>query len=154
MAKIIPLQRELRPALPTVRGNVDYLRFETELQRTDELLRLSGIEALFVERSLEEWLARSGDVVPTAWQQGRYQQASAQALRCNVLRQMLGEDYRGMSRRLAECPLFQWFCGADRLGVVRVPSKSQLGRYATLGFGRSNGSGGGPLGAGGDRAGR
>jgi hypothetical protein len=34
-----------------------------------------------------------------------------------------------MSRRLAECPLFQWFCGVDRLEEVRVPSKSQLARY-------------------------
>ena len=131
MAKIIPLQRELRPALPTVRGNVDYLRFEAELRRVDELLRLSGVEALFVQQCVEGWLARSGNIVPTAWQQRRYQQASSQALRCNVLRQMLGEDFRGMSRRLAECPLFQWFCGVDRLEAVRVPSKSQLGRYAT-----------------------
>jgi hypothetical protein len=35
-----------------------------------------------------------------------------------------------MSRRLAECALFQWFCGLDRLEAVRVPSKSQLQRYA------------------------
>ncbi|MBE7500049.1 MAG: hypothetical protein HS113_07000 [Verrucomicrobiales bacterium] len=34
-----------------------------------------------------------------------------------------------MSRRLAECALFQWFCGVDRLEEVRVPSKSQLARY-------------------------
>ena len=129
MAKIIPLQSELRPALPTVRGNVEYLRFESELQRIDELLRLSGVEELFVERSLEHWLARSGDRVPTAKEQAKQQQASTRALRCQVLKQILGEDYRGMSRRLAECPLFQWFCGLDRLEEVRVPSKSQLARY-------------------------
>jgi IS5 family transposase len=35
-----------------------------------------------------------------------------------------------MSRRLAEAPLFQWFCGVDRLGVVKVPTKSTLQRYS------------------------
>ena len=34
-----------------------------------------------------------------------------------------------MSRRLAECPLFQWFCGLDCLEKVKVPSKSQLQRF-------------------------
>lgn len=131
MAKIIPLQGNLRPALPTVRGNVDYLRFESELHRIDEILRLSGVEEMFVERSLERWLAQGGERVPTAKEQAKYQRASVQALRCNVLKQILGENYRGMSRRLAECPLFQWFCGVDRLGEVRVPSKSQLVRYST-----------------------
>ncbi len=129
MAKIVPLQGEFRPALPTVRGNVDYVRFEAELKRIDEVLRLSGVEELFVELSLERWVAGAGDRMPTAKEQSRYQRSSGQALRCNVLKQILGEDYRGMSRRLAECPLFQWFCGVDRLEEVRVPSKSQLQRY-------------------------
>ena len=84
---------------------------------------------MFVEQSLELWLAGSRERVPTAKEQGKYQQRSAQALRCLVLKHLLGEDLRGMSRRLAECALFQWFCGVDRLEQVRVPSKSQLGRY-------------------------
>ena len=129
MAKILPLQPELRPVLPTVRGNVDYQRFEAELKRMDQILELSGVEQLFVEQSLELWLARSSDRVPGAKEQRKYQQCSAQALRCLVLQQLLGEGLRGMSRRLAECALFQWFCRVDRLEEVRVPSKSQLGRY-------------------------
>ena len=131
MAQIIPLQREFRPVLPTVRGNVDYLRFEAELQRMDVILQLSGAESLFVELSLDQWLARGGERVPTAREQKKFQQLSRQALRCNLLQRILGEGYRGMSRRLAECPLFQWFCLVDRLEEVRVPSKSQVARYAT-----------------------
>lgn len=73
MAKIIPLQPELRPELPTVRGNVDSLRFEVELQRMDVLLQLSGAETLFVELSLEQWLARAGQRVPTAREQEKFQ---------------------------------------------------------------------------------
>jgi hypothetical protein len=129
MAKIIPLQPELRPELPTVRGNVDYLRFEAELERMDVLLQLSGAETLFVELSLDQWLARAGQRVPTAREQEKFQRSSRQALRCVVLQRILGEGYRGMSRRLAECPLFQWFCLVDRLEEVRVPSKSRLARY-------------------------
>jgi hypothetical protein len=108
---------------------VDYLRFEAELKRIDELLRLSGVEELFVMQSLEHWLAQASDRVPSAKEQSKYQEQSQRALRCSVLKQILGEDYRGMSRRLAECPLFQWFCGVERLEEVRVPSKSQVQRY-------------------------
>jgi IS5 family transposase len=46
------------------------------------------------------------------------------------LKAFLGEDYREMSRRLAECQLFQWFCNLDELGPIRVPGKSTLHRYA------------------------
>jgi hypothetical protein len=129
MGKLIPLQTEFRPVLPTVRGNVDYQQFEEDLLRMDEILDLGGVEALFVELSLKRWLAASKDRTPTAHEQAKFQLRSAQALRCVVLKHLLGEDVRGMSRRLAECPLFQWFCGVDRLEEVRVPSKSQLDRY-------------------------
>ena len=37
MGKIIPVQREFRPVLPTVFGNVDYRRFE------EDLLRMGGV---------------------------------------------------------------------------------------------------------------
>jgi len=47
-----------------------------------------------------------------------------------VLRGLLGEDYRGLSRRLAECPLFRWFCGLEELAAVRVPGKNTLQDYA------------------------
>jgi hypothetical protein len=129
MADVIPFQAEFRPVLPTVRGNVDYRHFEEDLLRIDQILDLGGVERMFVDLSLERWLASSGQRTPTAKEQAKYQLRSAQALRCLVLKQILGEDLRGMSRRLAECPLFQWFCGVDRLEEVRVPSKSQLDRF-------------------------
>ena len=129
MRRIIPFQTELRPALPTVLGNVDYLRFEAQLRRIDEILLLSGVEELFVERGLEHWLAPAGERMPSVKEQLKYQEQSRRALRCTVLKQILGEGYRGMSRRLAECQLFQWFCGLERLEVVRVPGKTQVARY-------------------------
>jgi hypothetical protein len=129
-AQILPLQSLLRPALPTVVGNVDYQEFERNVERIDEILRLSGVERYFVELSLKGWEQQSQDRAPTAREQQRFQQESARALRCEVLRRVLGEGYRGMSRRLAECPLFRCFADLEVIGEVRVPSKSQLQRYS------------------------
>ena len=130
MSKTLPFQSELRPALPTVIGNVDYQKFEKELKRMDEVLILSGVEKQFVESCVANWLesAEEGQE-PSARDRREYQKHSRRAMRCNVLQRVLGESFRGMSRRLAECALFQWFCGVDQLGVVEVPSKSQLQRY-------------------------
>jgi hypothetical protein len=64
------------------------------------------------------------------WMLVRHQRISRQALRCELLRTLLGEDFREMSCRLAQCPLFQWFCQIDALDVVKVPGKSVLQVYA------------------------
>ena len=47
-----------------------------------------------------------------------------------MLRTLLQEDYRGFSCQLAGNPLYQWFCLIDALDQVRVPSKSELQRFA------------------------
>jgi hypothetical protein len=39
------------------------------------------------------------------------------------------ESVREFSTRLADSPLFQWFCKIDQLDAIRVPSKSTLDRY-------------------------
>ena len=127
-APILPFQPTLRPALPVVLGNVDYQDFEQQLRRIDQLLRWSGVEKSFVEQSL----ARYDQQFPAAKTKARqgHQQHCHRALRCTVLKGLLGEDYRGLSRRLAECPLFRWFCGLEELAAVRVPGKSTLQDYA------------------------
>jgi hypothetical protein len=43
---------------------------------------------------------------------------------------LLQEDHRGFSCQLAGNPLYQWFCLIDALDAVRVPSKSELQRFA------------------------
>jgi hypothetical protein len=127
-APILPFQPTLRPALPVVLGNVDYRDFERLLRRLDQLLLGSGVEKSFVEQCLARY-DRQFPAAKTKARQ-RHQQHSYRALRCNVLRGLLGEDYRAMSRRLAECPLFRWFCGMEELAAVRVPGKSTLQDYA------------------------
>lgn len=127
--QILPFPEELRPRLPTIVGNVDYRTLRLRLEQIDSLLRSSGVERGFVERSLERW-SKAGKTEPSAFEQTKYQQRSRRALRCNLLRTLLQEDYRGFSCQLAGNPLYQWFCRIDALDQVRVPSKSELQRYA------------------------
>ena len=51
-AQIIPFPQELRPQLPTIVGNVDYLTLRQRLEQIDALLRDSGVERQFVQRAL------------------------------------------------------------------------------------------------------
>ena len=106
----ITLQLPLRPSLSTVIGNVDYTRFRLELERIEELLVKSGAEKDFIERSIKQYIA-SAVSAGTKVNQSRllsHQTRSVIALRSMVLMSILGEDFRGMSRRLAECQLFRY----------------------------------------------
>jgi hypothetical protein len=127
--QIIPFPQELRPSLPTIVGNVDSLTLRERLEQIDALLRTGGVERHFVELSLELWQANS-ERTPSAIEQLKYQRRSHRALRCNVLRTLLQLSFRDFSIELAGNPLYQWFCGIAALDVVRVPSKSELQRFA------------------------
>jgi hypothetical protein len=126
---IIPFPAELRPRLPTIVGNVDYLTLRQRLQQIDSVLRVSGLERQFVERALQGWLPPAGRA-PSAREQQKFQGRCRRALRCTILRTLLQEDYRGLSCQLAGNPLYQWFCLIDALDQIQVPSKSELQRYA------------------------
>ena len=49
-----------------------------------------------------------------------------------VLLSYLKLSYREMSVRLAECPLYQWFCALDPMDEIKVPSKSELARFMKM----------------------
>jgi hypothetical protein len=133
-ATIIPFPLSLRPPLPTIEGNVDYRKMRAELLRIDELLTQTGLEQKYIALSLEQWWGRckfaNGKVPAKA--QLKFQIHSRQALRCNILRTYLKEDFRGFAARLADSPLFQHFCGLSELDKVVVPAKSALQRDAHL----------------------
>jgi hypothetical protein len=129
LATLIPFPQELRPTLPTIVGNVDYLSLRRRLEQIDALLREGGLERQFVQVALDLWSA-AGTRTVSARQQQQFQQRSRRALRCTILRTLLQEDYRGFSCQLAGHPLYQWFCLIDGLDQVRVPSKSELQRFA------------------------
>jgi len=137
----IAYQPELSPALRQVVGNVDYREFRETLERMNRLLLDSGSEDEFVGLRMAEY---EKDAAAYARKMGKrarpiggkeranVQQHAVRALRCNVARELTGESARGLSVRLADSELLQWFCRIDRVDVVRVPSKSTLDRYAKL----------------------
>ncbi len=124
---MIPFQLPLQTILPTIEGNVDYRELRDQLLSLDHLLVQSGLESQLIQADLRNWLGQRQEVSPRA-QQNR-QLHSRRALRCNIGRILLKEDYRGFAARLADSPLLQFFCSLDQLGVLTVPSKSTLQRY-------------------------
>jgi hypothetical protein len=132
VAAIIPFPQSLRPPLPTIEGNVDYRKMRDELLRIDELLTQAGLEQQFIHCSLEQWVNRrqfAKKSIP-AKAQLNFQIHSRRALRCNILRTYLKENFRGFAARLADSPLFQHFCGLSQIDKVVIPAKSTLQRYA------------------------
>ena len=124
MSAIIPFHIPLPPLLPTIEGNVDYRIFRDQLLRIEQVLVSSGLENQFIEAGLKQWLQENKNLSPKAQQ--RYQLHSRQALRCNIARTLLNEEFRGFATRLADSPLLQYFCGISEVDRVRVPAKSTL----------------------------
>lgn len=127
-AIIIPFELPLPQALPTIEGNVDYRDLRDQLLRIGGLLVRSGLETQMLEADLRGWLGRCQRVSPRA-QQTR-QKHCRRALRCNLARLLLQEDYRAFAAHAADSPLLQYFCGLGEVDGVQVPSKSTLQRYA------------------------
>jgi hypothetical protein len=129
---LIPFTLPLPPALPTIEGNVDYRQWRDQLQRIDSLLLQSGVETQFLQSSLQDWLNQaqaSGSSLSTKAQL-RFQERTQRALRCNIARSLLNEDFRGFAVRLADSPVLQSFCLVSRLDRIKVPSKSELERFS------------------------
>jgi hypothetical protein len=126
-AIIIPFELPLPQVLPTIEGNVDYRQLRDQLLRIDCLLLSSGLETGLMQKDLARWLGPRKKVGAKA-QQNR-QRHARRALRCNIARLLIAEDYRGFAARLADSPLLQYFCGVSELPCITVPSKSTLERY-------------------------
>jgi transposase, IS5 family len=129
-APLLLIQQPLQPPLPTIEGNVDYQRLRHQLLRIDQLLIQSGIEEQFITATFDDWKVRCKFKHIPAKAQRQIQIHARRALRCNIVRTLLMEDFRGLAIRLADSPLFQHFCGLSELDRVQVPSKSTLQRYS------------------------
>ena len=126
-ATIIPFELPLPQVLPTIEGNVDYRQLRDQLLRIDSLLVTSGLESRLMEKDLARWLGPRKKFSAKA--QANRQRHCRRALRCNIARLLITEDYRGFAARLADSPLLQYFCGVSELPCITVPSKSTLQRY-------------------------
>lgn len=138
LPELVEEQAHLMGYMPTVMGPVEFREWRRQVERIDEILVLSGVEATFQRRSLarrneDERAAAERGNRPyrelSKVEQASYQRLSSQALRCNVARTLLGESLREFGCRLAESMLLQSFCQLDRIDVVRIPGKSALQRY-------------------------
>jgi len=129
-AALLPIQQLLRPALPTIEGNVEYQRLRQQILRIDQLLLQSGLEAQIIAQSFENWKAHCPFKNISAKAQRQIQIHARRALRCNIARTLIREDFRGFAIRLADSPLVQHFCGVAQIDRVQVPSKSTLQRYS------------------------
>ena len=129
VANIIPFPLPLPQSLPTIEGNVDYRDFRDQLLRINDLLVQSQLETQMLEADLQRWLA--GQKRVSAKAQQNHQFHARRALRCNIARSLIQEDYRGFAARLADSPLLQFFCDIGEVDRVVVPSKSTLQRYFT-----------------------
>lgn len=132
VSNLISFQPELRPALPTIEGSVDYQQLRTQLERIDEILTEGGVEQHFVKLSFEHWGKQGKEPLAkvSIKQKQIFEIHSIQALRCDIARTLSGEDFRGMNCRIADSALLQWFCLVGQVDKVKVPSKSTLHRYA------------------------
>ena len=97
-ATIIPFELPLPQVLPTIEGNLDYRQLRDQLLRIDSLLVSSGLETRLLEKDLARWLGR-GKVISAQAQQNRQRHGRC-ALRCNLVRLLIQEDYRGFAARL------------------------------------------------------
>jgi len=137
MSQIIAIQEYFRPALPQVLNCKDYEEEKRLLERVDQILRGSGVERLFLELSMEQFAANAKkleqtgeEIVADGRSVDRYIRHSHRALRCTVLKKLIGGGYRKMSKALALTALYRWFCGCEDFGVIKVPGKSTLSDYA------------------------
>jgi len=124
-------QQLIRLPLPIVEGSKDYRDKVALLQRMDEILNLSGVEADFVAEMV------AGVEVVQLEEKGRalsdrrratVQNFAHQTLRCVIARILSNESLRSFAVHLAESSLLQWFCHFATLRGIKVPSKSTLQR--------------------------
>jgi hypothetical protein len=137
---LVPEQEFLSCYVATVYGPIEYREWKSQLERIDELLRLSRVEETFqrlslAQRNQGEQRKAEKENRPfhalSPVEQESYERLSSQVLRCNAARTLTGESLRDFGCRLAESGLLQWFCKLERLdAVVRIPGKSALQRYS------------------------
>ena len=95
--QMIPFPQELRPQLPTIVGNVDYLTLRQRLEQIDALLHDSGAERDFVQRALRGW-TRAGSGESTALEQEKFQRRSRRLRRPSAIGCLPERRYPGSRR--------------------------------------------------------
>jgi len=136
--RIVPEQLKLDTPLLRIIGNIDYNKFQAELNLMDELCCQSGIDE-DVARFLADRAQQRSDfsratkalppkplkdrVILRLCQNGRT------LFRAALLRKLTGESLRVFCCGVAESPLRQRFCRINRFVEAKIFSKSALGDF-------------------------
>ena len=127
----LTIQNDLRPELPHICGNVDYIQFRETLIKIDEILCKGKLEDQLIETAIDR-LERenkrefvNNDYV-RVWKDLQF------ALRCNIVRHLTGESFRKFSMRLSDSTLFQWFTNIHYFTKKKSISKSSLERFSKM----------------------
>jgi len=115
-------QPELRPAIPTIYGPIEWRAFLRQLVEIDRLL-LAGIESDFVREVCS--------ALPTDCSQARRNFCAKNAslsLRVNLARKLLGLSARKFAMRAPADELLRWFLCVGPLELKATPSKSTVER--------------------------
>lgn len=125
--KLEPEQLYFKIPTPELNGSKEYKEFKSQLERIDELLINSGIEA---EAKLMALEIESLDINRLLGRDEKLkiQRKAAQCLRYNIAIVLCGDSFRDFSVRLADSHLLQRFCLLDRLNDMKMPSKSKINR--------------------------
>ena len=122
------IQSWLRPALTPVLNNRDHQRLVDDLEKLDQDLKASGLEAKAIEFALEKLPEGA-----STKQRNRRAEFAVYALRVELLRHMLGAPgFEAFSVTLASSDLLTDFCGCRSIAGIRWTSKSSLHRGSTL----------------------
>ena len=136
--KIVPEQLKLDTPLLRIIGNIDYNKFQAELDLIDELCNQSGIDedvSMFLVDQAQQRsdFARDRKGLPPRPLKDRLIlrlcQKARMLFRAALLRKYTGESLRVFCCGVAESPLRQRFCRINRFVEAKIFSKSVLGDF-------------------------
>ena len=135
MPTILPVQQVFDKDIPEDFGNCEYRRERQLLIATDDIIKQSHLESLFIRYFLDvayvnKNIAFFGTGKPVRLTHGERFNIHAEAvlaLRICILRKRLGLSLRKFSLALSHSDLYKWFCGINRFSVPKIPGKSKIG---------------------------
>ena len=132
----IAFQNEFSYLIPEIPDHKDYAEFKNLIERIDEILKLTRLDLDFAVTHLSEIAnerTSCGQKDLSSKEIVNLTQYAVRAYRCTMIGLLLCKPYREQSINLAESPLLQKFCNIARIdGVLKVPTKSSLQRYAKI----------------------
>jgi hypothetical protein len=122
-----------RPAPFVINPAKNYRNHRIELEFIDELITRSGLDDLVIRAVVDERRKNTPEGKDPDRGLQHFISHVRTGFRAGLLRAHLGTTaVRDLEIRLADSPLYQWFCFIDNFGGVKAPSKSTIDRYKNL----------------------